>query len=136
MARCPFCGGEIDRLLYHCRELVQYVLTSDGELKQRAVHDVYGQSLRCPDCNEEITWDYDSAMSFLEGKVILVRGDDYRIVGARPLRGGSYILCNGRIYKLVEDPLASFETRFFNAEKVYKLVDDEVIESIIAAAES
>ena len=134
MARCPFCGVELEYLDYHSHEVVSYTLTKEGELKERYIEDVYDQSIRCPECGEEITRDYDSAVLFLEGEVVLVKGDNYDTVGARPLRDGKYILCGGRIYELVDED--NFITRSYEVDKVYMRVEDEVIESIIAAAES
>jgi len=67
MARCPVCGSEIEYLKNYVKaEKVYYF---DGERSSTILLEKDGE-FECPECNEVLFTDEDSARRFLKSGVI------------------------------------------------------------------
>lgn len=69
MVKCPKCGAEIDHLEYN--ETKDYSGSAelvDGRLNTDIRWSDSEMSFDCPECDEEVATDEDTAMSILKGE--------------------------------------------------------------------
>ena len=125
MAKCPFCGAELNHLVVYesvCTTHV-YKVDSDGhwewqyDNKNDRICRVF-----CPECDEEIPLHdcFADVDDFLREKYIVLRSDDSEI-----RRKGNFVLFRGKVYKVEEET--------DDGMLYLTLVKDELITDILKA---
>jgi len=129
MARCPFCGEEIDEVYIYTIAVFAAKIKDNKLIPERTPLDTpeelaaQTKFVMCPECTSALPLDFYEAEAFLKGELVLALPDECT-------RKGDFVAYRDEVYRVIgEEENVSGETVL-----LLKKLSDETIAAIVKAS--